>query len=425
LVKLAELASDIKRSVENHTTQTQGKTPRRSRMEIICDILRVIREGSARPTQVMHRANLTWPVLMTHLEALLRHELLTQETSVSRTTYRLTERGSMVLNIYLKLKEEVGPLESETILAQQLEETAEPLLARGEENATFSALRSMRSVLGAANFRLRDEPVPGRSGTKYRFSLVAEGLNKSSYGFDILTHASESQVIRVFVKRFDSGIPVYMLYTKSASAVAKKLAGSYSMELVHVRDLKGFADLLTFHDALLSNRSVLLEADPSQKYEFPLRELVRDETKRSRVSAFTWRGSPLYPVLPRNERVYVYVMTTPGPRSPPARPGEFVVPSHDEGALLELMEGSAAKIGTNERDLVIFDSVSELLVSLGNERSQRFLKRATRSLEANGRRSLFIMKRGYHDETSERMVRGLSSDRLVYDGSGLKLDRAA
>jgi hypothetical protein len=252
---------------------------------------------------------------------------------------------------------------------------------------------------------------------------VAEGLNRSSYGFDILTHASESEVIRVFVKQLDTDIPVHILYTKSASELAKRLAGSYSMGLVHARDLEGFTHLLAFHDALLSNRCALLEADPSQNYEFAIRELVQDETKRSRVSAFTWRGSPVYPVLPRNERVHVYVMTAQGARVP-ARPRESAVPSHDEGALLELME-APAKDGADERDLVIFDSVSELIVSLGNERSQRFLRRATRSLEANGRRSLFIMKRGYHDERSERMVRRLFSDRLAYDGSGLKLDQAA
>jgi len=368
----------------------------------------------------MHRANLTWPLLMVHLEALVRYELLTRETSVSRTTYRLTAKGSAVLSIYRKLKEEVGPLQSETTLARHLGERSEPVLAQREKNAAFSALKSMRSVLVNANFRIRDGPVSGRSGTKYRFGIVAEGLHKSSYGFDILTHASESQVIRIFVKQLDSDIRVHILYTKSASESAKKLAGSYSMELVHGRDLKSFADLLTFRDALLSERSVLLEADPSQNFEFVLRELVQDETKRSRVSAFTWRGSPLYPVLPQNEMVRVYVMTAQGPRPLPPRPGELIVPSHDEGALLKIMEAAP-----EAKELVIFDSVSELLVSLGSERCQRFLRQATGSLEANGRRSLFIMKRGYHDERSEQMVRGLFSGRLVYDGSGLKLGLAA
>src|SRR6202007_136395 len=104
--------------------------------------------------------------------------------------------------------------------------------------------------------------------------------------------------------------------------LAKRLAGNYSMRLVQARDLKGFADLLTFRDALLSGRSVLLEADPSQNYQFALRDLPQNEPKRSQVSAFTWRGSPVYPLLPRNDRVHVYVMTTQGPRPPPARTRE-------------------------------------------------------------------------------------------------------
>jgi predicted transcriptional regulator len=391
-------------------------------MEIICDVLRVIQEGSPRPTQVMHRANLTWPVLMNYLEVLLRHELLVRETNVSRTTYRLTAKGSAVLNIYLRLREEVDPLESETISARRLGAMQEPILASREKKAILSALRS---ILEAASFRLRDEHVPGRSGTRYRFDLVTEGRNESLYGLDVLTHVSEGEVIRVFVKQLDSDIPVHVLYTKSASEPAKKLAGSYSMELLHVRAFKGFAELLAFRDALLSNKCVLLEVDPSQDYESALGALVQDETKRSRVSAFTWRGSTLYPVLPRGERVFVYVMTTHESRPPSSRLREFVVPSHDEAALLESIEESGAKEGADGRDLFIFDGVSELLVSLGNERSHRFLKRATRSLDAKGRRSLFIMKRGYHDERSQRMVKALFSERLVYDGSGLKLDQSA
>ena len=77
-------------------------------METLGDILKVIQDGSTRSTQIMHAANLTWPPLMVHLELLLRHQLLTRETEGNRATYRLTAKGSVVLNMYLKLKEETG-----------------------------------------------------------------------------------------------------------------------------------------------------------------------------------------------------------------------------------------------------------------------------------------------------------------------------
>jgi len=392
-------------------------------MEIICEILRVIYEGSARPTQVMHKANLTWPVLTSHLEVLLRHQLLTREASETRTTYRLTAKGSAVLNIYLKLKEEVGPLEAETVSAQRLEERLEPqpALAPQEQTATLSAIRS---ALGAANFRLRDDPASGRSGARYRFSFLAEGLNRSSYGFDLLGYASEGAVISGFVKQLDSDIPVHIVYSKGTSEGAKMLAESYSVGLVPVRGLRAFVELLAFQDALLSKRGTLLEVDPSQGYEHAVRELVQDETKRSRVSAFTWRASPVFSSLPRNERVYVYVMTAAQGKAP-SRPREFVVPSHDEAALLEFVGGSLEQDGGARNDLLIFDSVSELLVSLGNEKSQRFLRKAAHLLGSSDRRSLFIVKRGYHDERTMKMVKGIFPDRLVYDGSGLRLDHRA
>ncbi len=369
----------------------------------------------------MHRANLIWPVLMRYLEVLLRHQLLSREMSMGRTIYRVTTKGSAVLNIYLKLREEIDPLESEAIQERRLDRLPEPAPSPGEKISTLS---TMRSVLGAADFRLGDQQIPGRSGTKYRFDIVAEGLNKSLYGFDILTHASENEVIRVFVKQLDSDIPVHIVYTKSASEAARRLARSYSLELVHLRDFKDFADLLAFHDGLLCKGGALLEVDPSQSYESVLRELVQDETKSSPVSVFTWRGSPVYRALPRNESVIVYLMSTQGSKSSRAQAGEFVVPSHDEAALLKFIERPESKgDAADERGLLIFDSVSELLVSLGNERSQTFLRRATHLLDARDRRSLFIVKRGYHDERSVRMVEGLFSNRLIYDGSGLRLDR--
>lgn len=393
-------------------------------MEIICEILRVIYEGSARPTQVMHKANLTWPVLTSHLEVLLRHQLLTREASETRTTYRLTAKGSAVLNIYLKLKEEVGPLESEAVSAQRIEESLEleTTLAPQERTATLAAIES---ALAAANFRLRDDIVPGRSGDKHRFSFLAEGLNRSSYAFDLLGYASEGSVISDFVKQLDSDIPVHIVYTKGTSDGAKRLAASYSIGLVPLRGLKAFVELLAFQDALLSKKGVLLEVDPSQGYEQAVRDLVQDESKRSRVSAFTWRASPVYSALPRNEKVYVYVMTAAQGARTSSRPREFVVPSHDEAALLEFVERSVEQDREGKNDLLIFDSVSELLVSLGNDKSQRFLKRATHLLGAGERRSLFIVKRGYHDERTMRMVKGIFPDRLVYDGSGLKLDNRA
>jgi predicted transcriptional regulator len=420
-------------------------------MEIVGDILRVINEGSARPTQVMHKANLTWPVLMTHFEALLRHQFLTRETSVSRTTYRLTARGSAVLGIYLKLKEELGSLESEAEataaavatfprgIVGALEIASPP---KEKKNATRSL---MRSVLEGANFRLLDEPIPGRSGATYGYEVTASGLDRAVHGFDVLTHASESTVIRAFVKQLDSDIAVHLVYTKSASDVARKLAASYSIELVHAREFKRLVELLAFRDGLYSGDSLLLEVDPSQDYWSHLLALVEDQAKRSsHVSVFTWRGSPVYPVLPRNQMVSIHVMAPEPTGSHPLAPGESAVPSNDAAALLQALrrdstpkggalgkeegekeQGEKKKMEGAGGGLVVFESVSELVVSLGNESALRFLRKATSSLKADGRRSLFVLKRGYHDERGMRMIKSVFAARIVHDERGLRIDRSA
>ncbi len=42
---------------------------RRSRLEMTCDILRVISQGVEKPTRIMQLANLTWKDLLMYLEA--------------------------------------------------------------------------------------------------------------------------------------------------------------------------------------------------------------------------------------------------------------------------------------------------------------------------------------------------------------------
>ncbi len=69
--------------------------------------------------------------------------------------------------------------------------------------------------------------------------------------------------------------------------------------------------------------------------------------------------------------------------------------------------------------LLVFDSLSELLVPLGDEKSQHFLRRATELLSLENRRSLFIIKKEFHDARSRSVVGSTISHKLTFDDSGL------
>jgi len=81
---------------------------RRSSLEIRMDMLKAVKEGAEKPTQIMYKANLSWVALQTQLQALLEKELLKWVAEGTRKRYELTLKGTNVMYSYAKILEEVG-----------------------------------------------------------------------------------------------------------------------------------------------------------------------------------------------------------------------------------------------------------------------------------------------------------------------------
>ena len=99
------------------TAEVQSSSPmqekhkvlsRRSQLEIRMDMLRVIKAGAEKPTQIMYQANLSWVALQTHLTQMIERGLLKWVTEGTRKRYELTLKGSSVMYAYQKVLEEVG-----------------------------------------------------------------------------------------------------------------------------------------------------------------------------------------------------------------------------------------------------------------------------------------------------------------------------
>ena len=69
-------------------------------MEIRMDILTVVMEGAAGPTQIMYKANLSWNLVTQHLKSLVGIGVLLENKIKNKCTYQLTERGFSVLRSY-------------------------------------------------------------------------------------------------------------------------------------------------------------------------------------------------------------------------------------------------------------------------------------------------------------------------------------
>jgi predicted transcriptional regulator len=74
--------------------------PKRSKMEILIDILPAIARGNNKPTNIMYRSNLSWKRVSISLDILVNQGMLNKSISEDHANHNLTERGYAALMLY-------------------------------------------------------------------------------------------------------------------------------------------------------------------------------------------------------------------------------------------------------------------------------------------------------------------------------------
>jgi len=80
---------------------------RRSRREMMLDILEAVREGAEGPTRIMYKANLSWFICQDLLEQLVKRGSI-RPVEGTRKRYELTPKGSDILSWSRRVAEEIG-----------------------------------------------------------------------------------------------------------------------------------------------------------------------------------------------------------------------------------------------------------------------------------------------------------------------------
>lgn len=71
---------------------------KRSKLEICLDVLRAIRAGYSKPTNIMYKSNLSWITLQEILNFLISRGLVSAIENNGRKLYVITAKGKSVLN---------------------------------------------------------------------------------------------------------------------------------------------------------------------------------------------------------------------------------------------------------------------------------------------------------------------------------------
>ncbi len=172
----------------------------------------------------------------------------------------------------------------------------------------------------------------------------------------------------------------------------------------------------------LIGRNVLLEVDPAAGYEELIKalamEMVADEYA---VFTFTSRGSPVYVALANvlGARFYTFSEKVSYPR-PGSNQFEILVPRNDQSILLNVLD-KTLKTNPALKMAVLFDSISDMILSSSFESTYKFLKQANELIAASGKTAIFLVTRSAQGERESNIVRSLFPNQLAYDARGLEV----
>ena len=80
---------------------------KRDRLQIYLDVLKVMRKGESKPTQIMYKSNLSWKPLMKILDSLIDQQIVEVTTIHKHRFYTLTKKGVDVLEYFRNAELEV------------------------------------------------------------------------------------------------------------------------------------------------------------------------------------------------------------------------------------------------------------------------------------------------------------------------------
>jgi len=233
--------------------------------------------------------------------------------------------------------------------------------------------------------------------------IIAEGIDASAFGYLI---AAGAFVVTAAVFRRASVLASFFELAPVAHAVTAEVAP--------------FSSEIGLDRPALREKNYFLMVDPSSNYESAPRDFATELiSSRMGFFAFTSKGSPVYAALQTVPEAKFYIMTSrvSYPRAS-EKPSEVLVPMNDLAVLLDVMDKTITS-NPDTRIGVVFDTVSDLIVSAGFESTFKFLKQANEILTNGKATSMFLLTSGAHEDRVERLIRNLFSVQLAYDSRGL------
>jgi len=173
------------------------------------------------------------------------------------------------------------------------------------------------------------------------------------------------------------------------------------------------------HQQMMGKR-ILLEFDPASHYEKAIQNFATEALANLEpIVIFTRRGSNIHSSLREQKAVKFFCLTQQVSVPKEFSESEMLLPSNDTSLMLDVFDKT---LKAHPRGVVnvVFDSLSDLVLSVGFEKTYRFMRYAVEMLATPRNIVLFLLNQNAHDPKVASSLRGLFSDQVYFGKEGIQ-----
>jgi len=212
--------------------------------------------------------------------------------------------------------------------------------------------------------------------------------------------------------------------TELLKAIGKgTLASARFIDLLE--DMDSFSRSIGLDHEQLVGRKILLEFDPISDYEKVVNRLAKETMANVEpIYVFTSSTSPIHTYLAKQPSIKFFLtsISTSIPKS--SSENEVLLPAKNAPLILDALS-KVLETYEDANVCFVFNILSELLTTVGRERTFTFLRHALDMLSSKKITSLFLLNTSAHETEVVSRLRNLFNNQLAYDKNGLEIMKSA
>ena len=182
-----------------------------------------------------------------------------------------------------------------------------------------------------------------------------------------------------------------------------------------------FARSIGLDHKRLVGRKILLEFDPVSNYEKVVDSLAKESMANVEpLFVFASSASPIHAHLAEQPIIKFFLTSISTSTLKSSSENEVILPAKNTSLILDTLS-KILETYADANVCFVFDILSELLISMGPEKTSTFLHHALDMLSSEKITSLFLLNTSAHQTEMVSSLRNLFSNHLTYDKNGLEV----